>query len=195
MPLEKLAHQPRLAHARLADQCQDTAASGIRLGGETSKHIDLGLSADERGKPARRRRLQAVAHSRGAEQLEGLHLVGKSFDLHRAKRADLDKALHLAQSVGGQQNRSRARQRLHARRHMGGLAERRVVDIEIVGDRAHDHFAGVDAHADLQRVVSRSRLFGVAPHVFLHLESGIAGAHRMIFVREGRAEQRHDTVA
>jgi len=38
-------------------------------------------------------------------------------------------------------------------------------------------------------------LSGVAAYGLLHFQRRVAGAHRVVLVREGRAEQRHDAVA
>ncbi len=41
----------------------------------------------------------------------------------------------------------------------------------------------------------RNARFGVALHQFLHAQGGVAGAHGVVLVGDGRAEQRHDPVA
>ena len=79
---------------------------------------------------------------------------------------------------------------------MGGLAHRGVVHVQIGADRAHDHLARVQAHADADRdAVLPSHALGVPLHRLLHPERRIARAHRVVLVRQGRAEERHDPVA
>jgi hypothetical protein len=71
-----------------------------------------------------------------------------------------------------------------------------VVHAEVVADRAHHHFAGVeaDADADVQRVAAL-HLITQAAHCQLHSQCRVAGAERVVLVGERGAEQRHDAVA
>ena len=79
---------------------------------------------------------------------------------------------------------------------MHGLADRRVIHLQVVADGADHHFAGIQTHSDLNRHTFRPpHSVSIAIHRLLHPERRVAGAHRMVFVGERRAEQRHDAVA
>ncbi len=68
--------------------------------------------------------------------------------------------------------------------------------MQVIADRADHDFAGVEPAADLHRSAVRApRLLGVPIDRFLHPERGIARADGVVFVRERRAERRHDSVA
>jgi hypothetical protein len=76
------------------------------------------------------------------------------------------------------------------------LPHRRVVHAEIGADGADHHLARVDADPDVdQRAVLAAGLLGVAADPLLDPEGGIAGAHRVVLVGDGGAEQRYDAVA
>jgi len=79
---------------------------------------------------------------------------------------------------------------------VGGLPDRRVVHVEVRADRADDHLTRVETHTDLDgNPVTPEHTLGVALHRLLHAEGGVAGAHRVILVRERRTEERHYAVA
>ena len=79
---------------------------------------------------------------------------------------------------------------------MRRLADGRVVHVEIAADGAHDDLAGIQPDADLQvHAVGIEDALGMALHPLLHAQRRVAGAHGVILVGEGRAEQRHDPVA
>ena len=86
--------------------------------------------------------------------------------------------------------------RLQTLRHVGRVADRRVVHLEVAPDRTDDHRAGVDADADAQldaaadgklRVQLRQRV--------ADRERGEDAAIGSVLVGDGRSEQRHDAVA
>ena len=62
-----------------------------------------------------------------------------------------DVALGQPQRVGVIRARPGRGQLLHARGQMRGLADRRVVHVQVAADRAHDDLAGVQPDADLHR--------------------------------------------
>jgi hypothetical protein len=79
---------------------------------------------------------------------------------------------------------------------MHGRADRVVIDAEVVANRAHQHLARIeadpDAHLDAVRGARPIRLH---PHRALDGERRVAGADRVVLMRDRRAEQRHDAVA
>ena len=77
------------------------------------------------------------------------------------------------------------------------MADRSVLGVSAAScDRAHHDFASVHADAALQRIAAVGDQLGrVATKFFLHAESRIERALRMVLVRDRRAEQREDAVA
>jgi hypothetical protein len=70
-----------------------------------------------------------------------------------------------------------------------GLADRRVVHVQVVADGPHHHFAGVEPHARLHlQAVGAAHLFSVAAHGGLHRQGGVTGPHRVVFVGYWGAE-------
>ena len=115
---------------------------------------------------------------------------------HRAERRDLHVPFGEAQGIGGDQDRARDGQVLHACGEVGRLPDRRVVHVEVAADGAHDDLAGVQADADLDRdALAPPEVLGVLLDGLLHPERGIAGPDGVVLVGERRAEERHDPVA
>ena len=76
------------------------------------------------------------------------------------------------------------------------MALRRVVHAQVVADRADDDLAGVEAHAHREAEAVRApQLVGVALELVAQMQRRVAGALRVVLVRDRRAEQRHDAVA
>ena len=68
--------------------------------------------------------------------------------------------------------------------------------MEVVADGPHHHLPGVEADPDLHLdPMPAAHLLAVAADGLLHGQCGIAGAHRMIFVRDRRPKQGHDAIA
>ena len=79
---------------------------------------------------------------------------------------------------------------------MHGGADGVVVHGEIVVDGADHHLAGIDAGAHLHLdPVHPPRLLGLRPDRPLHGQRRVGRPHRVVLLRQGRAEQRHDAVA
>ena len=79
---------------------------------------------------------------------------------------------------------------------MRGLAHRAVVHAEVAADRPHHDLAGIQPDPDVNGdAVGSPHALGVLFHGLLHGEGGVACAHRVVFVRDRRAEERHDAVA
>ena len=94
-------------------------------------------------------------------------------------------------------DRAGRRDGLHPRSQIGGVPDRRVLNLTRAGrDRAHDDLTGVDADARLDRHSSISDdLRRVAFQFLLHPQRRIERALRMVLVRDRRAEHREDAVA
>ena len=85
---------------------------------------------------------------------------------------------------------------LHARGQMGRLTHGRVIHAEIAADRADDDLPRVEADPDLDgHAVRALDRVAVLPDGLLHPQRRVTRPHRVILVRERRAEERHDAVA
>ena len=84
---------------------------------------------------------------------------------------------------------------LEARRHVGGVADRRVVHAQVAADRAHHDEAGVEALAGAEADAARRELRLVVVERPLDAEGGVDGAARMVLVGDRGPEERHDAVA
>jgi hypothetical protein len=72
---------------------------------------------------------------------------------------------------------------------MGRLVNGRVIQVEIIVNGAHHHFAGVHPDAHLQGdAVGPLHLGRIVVHSLLHHQGRIAGPHRMIFMGNRRPE-------
>ena len=72
---------------------------------------------------------------------------------------------------------------------MGGLANGRVIHVQIIANGAHHHLARVEPDAHLQGdPVGPLDLGGILLHGGLHGQGGIAGPHRMVLMGQ-RAPQ------
>ncbi len=68
--------------------------------------------------------------------------------------------------------------------------------MQIATNGADDYLARVQPDADLDGDAMRAEDTGrVPPHALLHAEGSVTGADGVIFLRDRRAEQRHDAVA
>ena len=70
------------------------------------------------------------------------------------------------------------------------------VHAEVLADRADDHLARVQAHADREAEPLRAaQLRRVGGELALEIKRRVAGAPGVVLVGDRRAEQRHDPVA
>ena len=128
-------------------------------------------------------------------ELVDLHRFGQALDRDRSPSRHLDVALGELQGRGREQDRARCRHLLHAGGQVRRLTHRRVVHVQIRPDGAHHHLAGVEPDADLDRhSVRAEHTLRVLRDRLLHPQRRVARPHRVILVRERRAEQRHDPV-
>ena len=190
----ELSSQSRLAYAWLAHQCHELTVALTHPRCERPKLSHLGFASHESRQAARDRHLKARPDRAAVLQLIRLHRRRQTFDRDGPHRAGAHVPLDETQGVHARENRPRRRCLFHPRRQVGGLADRRVVHVQVVADRPHHDFARVESHADLHRGM-RARALGVAAQLIAHPERGVAGAYGMILVGNRGAEQRHDAVA
>jgi hypothetical protein len=85
---------------------------------------------------------------------------------------------------------------LHPLAEADGVAVGRVDHLQVIPDRPDHDLAGVEAHAHGKAELAGSlELLGVASKLVLQMECRVAGALRMVFVRDRRPEEGHDAVA
>jgi hypothetical protein len=78
---------------------------------------------------------------------------------------------------------------------MCGLANRRVIHVQIIANSAYHHLASVHPDADLHGdPFSPLDLGSILLHRRLHGQGGVARPHRMVFMGQGCAKQRHNAV-
>ena len=78
---------------------------------------------------------------------------------------------------------------------MGGLANRRVIHVQIIANSADYHLAGVQSDAHLQGDPVRPLdLGGILVHRGLHGQGGVARPHCVVLMGQGRPEQGHNAV-
>ena len=78
---------------------------------------------------------------------------------------------------------------------MNRLADRGIVHLEIVANRAHHHRSGIQTDTNMNRnSLGASDVFRMPPHRLLHSQRRITGSHSVILVRQRRSEQSHDPV-
>ena len=79
---------------------------------------------------------------------------------------------------------------------MGGLADGRVVHVEIVANGPYNHLAGIQSDPDLHLdAMLAAHLLTVAPDRLLHSQRRIAGPHGVVFMRNRRPKQGHNAIA
>ena len=85
---------------------------------------------------------------------------------------------------------------LHSRGQVGRFADRGVVHSQVAANGANHDLAGVHADTDAQYHAGLClHLARVPGNRRLHLQGGVTGAKRVIFVRDRSPEERHDAVA
>ena len=156
---------------------------------------DLGLPPDKARQATRYRRLQAPTDGTGADQLEYLHWLRQSFHRDRSQGVDLYQTLDQPQGRRCLPDTARRGQLFHAGRQMRGLADSRVIHVQVVADGPHHHLPRVEAHPDAQlEAVGAAHLVGIFAHGGLHGQGGIAGPQGVIFMGNRRPEERHDAI-
>jgi hypothetical protein len=79
---------------------------------------------------------------------------------------------------------------------MCGLANRRVIHVQIIANGAHHHLTSVQPDAHLQGdPVGALDLGGILLYRGLHGQGGVARPRRVVFMGQGRPKQGHDAIA
>ena len=141
----ELVEQPRLAHARIADQGDDLALAGRGQLARPIERRQFVPAADEGREAPAGRCLEARARRTDAHQIERLDRLRQALHRHLPQRPQVDEAFGEACGRRGQPDRSGARQLLHPARQMDGRADRVVVHAEVVADRADQDLARMQA--------------------------------------------------
>jgi hypothetical protein len=195
MGVRDLPYQPRLAHAGLPDEAHQLAMSPGGAAERLTELLDLGLAPDEPGETARGGCVKAGAHRLDARNLVDLLESTEALHRKRPERIHLDESFRKAEGVASHQDGARESHLFHAGRQVRSLPDRRVVHPQIASDSADDHLARVQAHADLDGdPFDAPHPLRVAPDRLLHPQRGVTRAHRVVLVRQGRTEQRHNPV-
>ncbi len=127
----------------------------------------------------RRFRLQRVQLDRLRDTLELLRLEAR----------ELDESFRASGRICGQPDLAESERSIDMARQPRHGTDGVVVPRALVADRADDRLSGMDADPYIERLTSERR------DRLAHRERGVASAHRMVLVRERRAEQcRHAIV-
>jgi hypothetical protein len=192
----KLVAQAGLAHPGFADDRHHLAMAGGRVSQRLAQGFDLLLPPHKAGEPAGGKRLEGGTGRSSSRQFEHLHRGRQALDRDGAEWFHLDVPLGALQGLRRQQHRARLRHLLHAGRQMGRLAHRRVVHMQAAVNAPHHPSPRMESDTDLHRHPVRAlHLVAIPRHGLLHVQRRITRPHRMIFMGDGRAKQRHNAIA
>ena len=185
-PGAKLLDQPRLAHARLADDQRQLTLAFARALPAPGEKIELLLASNER-----RQRPRAAAPARAARANDAIECrrLGRAFQRMRAAILGDEQARDLTLNAGGDQHRSRIGQRLDPRGDIGRVAEHlaRCVD---------HHLPGRNADAGDELRTARAGVLAVQfGERALDGQRGANRAFGIVLLRDRVSEQRHQPVA
>jgi hypothetical protein len=159
------------------------------------EQIDFDVATHEARQAARRRRAQTRAHGAGRLELEDVNERVQTLNRRRTERKHVDESLGQGERGTRDEDRAGVRDLLHSRCEMRRLPYRRVIHMEVVPDGTHHDVARIqpDPHTNAEALGPTNR-FGIPIGRLLEGERRVARAHRVVFVSERRAEQRHDPV-
>ena len=191
-----LPAQPAFPDAGFSGDGNDATFAALGVGQCLFQALSFRLAADE----ARQAALTCLFQSgmQWAQPLEFVHAHwrAQALDGHGAEIAQPDIAFDLLCRVPRQVDATGLGNLFHARGQMHGRPLGGVIHAQVVADLADHHRAGMHAHAQAKiETVGEAKAIRKAAEVGLDVEGGAAGAQGMVFVRDGRAEQRHDAVA
>ena len=142
----ELEEQSRLADARLRHRGNDLPVPRLGLIGGMLERLHLALAPDELGQPAAGRTLQPRAQRSEPGHLINVDRLADAFDSGRTQRFELEVAFDEFARLFSDRDRTGRRQRLHPRGEIGGVPDRRVLDLTRAGrNRTHHHLASVHA--------------------------------------------------
>ena len=191
----KLAQQPALADARLADHHEHAARAGNRPNEPVAGEVQLPASAHEAR--LRHRRGRHVGGRPPLDRLERPDRGSLALQLKVPALAPAKERLHQLAAPGPHQHRPRVGRPLQAGRGVERIARRREPGLPARIDRRDHRQAGLDAHTD------RRRLDRVAGSLRRRVRADVGddaqtGEHRslgVVLVRDRGSEQRQQTVA
>ncbi len=194
--LRELVDEARLAAAGVAHEGDDLR-EGSREAVEAGKELgELLLSTDERRQAAGR----GDCH-RGRRRGQTTHLVGDdrracAVALATLHLLDVEEPAHQPFRGVADQHRPGLGGRLESLRQVGGVADRRVLHLEIAADGTDHHWSRVHADPNPQLdAASGAELRAQPRERVTNGERGVDGAVRRILVGDRCAEERHDAVA
>jgi hypothetical protein len=195
-PLAELVDQTGLAAAGVSDN-RHYLWESLRDALEARDDLGyFGVAASQGRQPPRlgdcHRRIDAACPG----NLKGGHGLALALDLERSAGTHIEEAPH--QSLGGFADEHRAwfRQRLKPRGEVRGVADRRVVGLEIAADRADHHWTGVDADAhEKLGALPAANLLGELHDGVADRQRGRDRAVGRVLVGDRCAEQSHEAVA
>ena len=189
-PARELPHEPRLAHARVAEHGQQVAGPiADRVAEHGLEHGTLALAPDEGRVEAARKAGgvgEDVYHDEGVDRLAVLERA-------RPARLDDDRVAHEPVRRLPDQDLVRRRRLLEALGDVDGLSGDEQMSLRVV---AGDHLAGVDADPVGQAdAPTRFELAVEDGECVAHLDRRPHRAQRVVLVEDRHAEHRHDRVA
>jgi len=194
--LGELVAQAAFAGPRLGHDADDLSVAGAGARQRSLQDVHLGVAPDETRQTAGSCHIEAGAQCAHALELEDADRLGGALDLRRAEIAQCDIASDALGGCLAHADRVGRRHLLHALRQTDGVPLRGVVHAQIVADLAHYHLAGVEPHAHREVDGARQSQF-VSPafQLVARMQRRVAGALRVVLVRDRRAEEGHDAVA
>jgi len=141
----ELSGETRLADAGLAREQDDLAGAAPGLVQAVVQQGALGRPPDEVGDPAARRLEPALRHGDALDR-EGLDRLGEALRCLAAEIGEPEEVADEAASGAGEDDLTRLRQSLQARREVGRVAG----DIVLYNLAAHDNQPGGNPHARLE---------------------------------------------
>ena len=147
--MNKLVHQTRLAHPGLAEQGHELAVSltGLRQRLRQRRQL-LAPARQSASVPRATAACNRPTERTRPDQLEDLDGLQQPLHREAAQGRDLHQALHQPQGRCRQPDASWRGELFHACRQVRGLADGRVVHMQVVANGAHHHLARVQPHAD-----------------------------------------------
>ena len=184
----RLAHEARLADARLAHDRDDRAAAlGDRLAG-LAEDGELGAPPHERHDRTHLRRPACARDPRHAQW------VLDTADLDLSERFEIDAELHLPLGLGTDHDAAVRRHVLQARGDVGRVAEGVVAVGAVLLVRQHDRpRVQGDAHRELDPVAA-PQILAVGGDRGLDRQRGAHGALGVVLVPDGGPEDREQAI-
>src|SRR3954447_868262 len=163
-------------------------------GRSTRKHfaqgLELILASYELSEPTRGSGVESRHPGKRANQFVNINGLFEAFDRHEAEGLHLEISLHQTEGIGREPDGARRSKLLHPRGQVRCLALGRVVHAQIAADSADHDFTRAEPDSDLHlHAMAVAHRLSIAPYRGLHIESSVAGPHRVILMGEWRAEE------